>query len=45
MGVMGDRRRWRTMPGMVAGFCIVVVPLGAVSIYFIAIQPIIIGTY
>jgi uncharacterized membrane protein len=45
MGVMGDRRRWRTMPWMVAAFGMVVVPLGAVSIYFIAIQPIIIGTY
>lgn len=45
MGMMGDRRRWRTMPWMVAAFGIVVVPLGAVSIYFIIIQPIIIGTY
>jgi uncharacterized membrane protein len=45
MGVMGGRRRWRTMPWMVAAFGIVVVPLGAVSIYFIAIQPILIGTY
>lgn len=45
MGVMGDRRRWRTMPWMVLLFGIVVVPLGVVSIYFIIIQPIIIGTY
>jgi uncharacterized membrane protein len=45
MGVMGDRRRWCTMPWMVAMFGIVVVPLGAVSIYFIIIQPIVIGTY
>jgi len=45
MGVMGDRRRWRTMPWMVAAFGIVVVPLGVVSIYFIIIQPIVIGTY
>lgn len=45
MGVMGDRRRWRTMPWMVAAFGIVVVPLGVVSIYFIIIQPIVLGTW
>lgn len=45
MGIMGDRRRWRTMPWMVLLFGIVVVPLGVVSIYFIIIQPIMIGTY
>lgn len=45
MGVMGGRARWRTMPWMVAAFGIVVVPLGVVSIYFIIIQPIMIGTY
>jgi nucleoside-diphosphate-sugar epimerase len=45
MGVMGGRARWRTMPWMVLLFGIVVVPLGVVSIYFIIIQPIEIGTY
>jgi nucleoside-diphosphate-sugar epimerase/uncharacterized membrane protein len=45
MGVMGDRRRWRTMPWMVVMFGVTVVPLGAVSIYFIVIQPIVIGTW
>ncbi|MEQ9637822.1 MAG: NAD-dependent epimerase/dehydratase family protein [Devosia marina] len=45
MGVMGSRLRWRTMPWMVALFGIVVGPLGVVSIYFIIIQPIMIGTY
>jgi len=45
MGVMGSRLRWRTMPWMVALFGIVVGPLGVVSIYFIIIQPIAIGTY
>jgi len=45
MGAMGDRRRWRTMPWMVAGFGFVVVPLGVTSIYFIIIQPIMIGTW
>ncbi len=45
MGVMGDRRRWRTMPWMVAMFGIVVIPLGVISIYFIVIQPVVIGTW
>jgi len=45
MGVMGSRLRWRTMPWMVALFGIVVGPLGVISIYFIIIQPIAIGTY
>lgn len=45
MAVMGDARRWRTMPWMVAGFGVVVVPLGAVSIFFIIAQPIVIGTW
>ncbi len=45
MGVMGGRSRWRTMPWMVAGFGVLVVPLGAISIYFIIIQPIAIGTW
>ncbi len=45
MGVMGGRSRWRTMPWMVLLFGFVVVPLGVVSIYFIIIQPIVIGTY
>jgi hypothetical protein len=45
MALMGDARRWRTMPWMVVGFGIVVVPLGGVSIFFIIIQPIMIGTW
>lgn len=45
MAVMGDARRWRTMPWMVAAFGVVVVPLGAVSIFFIISQPIFIGTW
>lgn len=44
-GMMGDRRRWRTMPWMVAMFGVLVIPLGAVSIFFIVIQPIMIGTW
>jgi uncharacterized membrane protein len=45
MAAMGSRHRWRTMPWMVSFFGILVVPLGVVSIYFIIIQPIVIGTW
>ena len=45
MGCMGSAKRWRTMPWMVTFFFIFVVPLGTVSIGFIMIQPIMIGTY
>lgn len=45
MGAMGTANRWRTMPWMVTFFFILVVPLGGVSIFFITIQPIMIGTY
>lgn len=45
MAVMGDKRRWRTMPWMVLAFVVLVVPLGVVSIFFIIIQPISIGTW
>jgi hypothetical protein len=44
-GAMGDRRRWRTMPWMVGMMGVLVVPLGAISIYFIMIQPVLIGTW
>jgi hypothetical protein len=45
MGFMGDKRRWRTMPWMVLAFIVLVVPLGTISIFFIVIQPIVIGTW
>ncbi len=45
LGLQGGRRRWRTSPWSVAMFGAVVVPLGVVSISFIIIQPIVIGTY
>jgi nucleoside-diphosphate-sugar epimerase len=45
MGAMGTSTRWRSMPWMVTFFFILVVPLGGVSIFFIIIQPIMIGTY
>ena len=44
-GVIGDKRRWRTMPWMVLLFGILIVPLGAVSVFFIIIQPVVIGTW
>ena len=44
-GVIGDRRRWRTMPWLVLGFGLLIVPLGAVSILFIIIQPILFDTW
>jgi len=45
MGFMGDSRRWRTMPWMVVMFGILIVPLGGISVFFIIIQPIVIGTW
>lgn len=45
VGAIGSARRWRTMPWLTVLFGIMIVPLGAVSIFFIAIQPIVIGTY
>ncbi|WP_121068134.1 NAD-dependent epimerase/dehydratase family protein [Chachezhania antarctica] len=45
VGIMGTAARWRTMPWLVVLFGIMIVPLGAISIFFIVIQPIVIGTY
>jgi hypothetical protein len=44
-GIVGSTRRWRTMPWLVLLFGMLIVPLGAVSITFIVIQPILIGTW
>jgi uncharacterized membrane protein len=44
-GVIGDKRRWRTMPWMVLLFGFLIVPLSVVSIFFIIIQPVWIGTW
>lgn len=44
-GIMGSNKRWRTMPWLVMTFGILIVPLGAVSIFFIIIQPVVIGTW
>lgn len=45
MGLMGDERRWRTMPWMVAGFGLIVVPLGIVSIALMMSQPVLVGAW
>jgi len=42
---MGGKDRWRTMPWMVLALTFLIVPLGVVSIYFIIIQPILLGTW
>ena len=44
-GFMGDPRRWRTMPWMVALFGLMVVPLGIVSVVLIMLQPVIVGAW
>jgi len=40
---MGDRRRWRTMPWMVALFGVAVIPLGITSIVLVMMQPVVVG--
>src|SRR3546814_10832514 len=45
MAVIGTRYRWRTLPWMVSFLAILVVPLGVTSIYFIIIQPVLLGTW
>jgi len=42
---MAGKTRWRTMPWMVLALAFLILPLGGVSIYFIIIQPIVIGTW
>jgi len=44
-GIIGSARRWRTMPWLVVLFGIMIVPLGVISITFIVIQPIVLGTW
>ncbi|MBU2533105.1 MAG: NAD-dependent epimerase/dehydratase family protein, partial [Alphaproteobacteria bacterium] len=44
-GLIGSNQRWRTMPWLVVLFGILIVPLGVVSITFIIIQPILLGTW
>jgi nucleoside-diphosphate-sugar epimerase len=45
MGVMGGTSRWRTMPWMVTFFGILVIPLGAVSIFLVIMQPVAVGIW
>ena len=44
-GIVGSRARWRTMPWLVLLFGLMIVPLSVVSMFFIIIQPIEIGTW
>lgn len=44
-GIIGGANRWRTMPWLVLLFGTMIVPLGAVSITFIIIQPILLDTW
>ncbi|MBP0437067.1 vitamin K epoxide reductase family protein [Tianweitania sediminis] len=44
-GLVGSRARWRTMPWLVFLFGLMIAPLGIVSILFVIIQPIVIGTW
>ena len=44
-GVVGSRMRWRTMPWLVVLFGLMIAPLGITSIFFIIIQPLVIGTW
>ncbi|HET9489978.1 MAG TPA: vitamin K epoxide reductase family protein [Methylomirabilota bacterium] len=43
--VMGDGRRWRTMPWMVAMFGVLVIPLGVTSVVLIMLQPVAVGAW
>ncbi len=44
-GVIGGRRRWRTMPWMVIVFGLAVGPLGAVSVLLVILQPVLLGAW
>lgn len=44
-GIVGSQRRWRTMPWLVVLFGLMIAPLGVTSIFFIIIQPVVIGTW
>lgn len=45
MALMGDHRRWRTMPWMVAGFGVLVIPLGVAQVILVMLQPIAVGAW
>jgi uncharacterized membrane protein len=45
MGYLGGQKRWRTMPWVVILFGILIIPLGAVSITLIILQPVAVGAW
>lgn len=45
MVIMGDPRRWRTMPWMVAFFATLVLPLGVTSVMLVILQPLAVGDW
>ncbi|MDI9819246.1 MULTISPECIES: vitamin K epoxide reductase family protein [unclassified Legionella] len=45
LGLSGGTNRWRTSPWSVLLFAFLIIPLGIVSITFIVIQPILLGTW
>ena len=45
LGCKGGENRWRTMPWIVVGFAMLVVPLGIVSIILVILQPLIVGHF
>lgn len=45
LGLKGGESRWRTMPWMVVGFVLLVVPLGVVSIILVILQPLVVGAW
>lgn len=44
-GLIGGRRRWRTMPWIVVLFGFAVGPLGAVSVLLVILQPVLFDTF
>jgi hypothetical protein len=44
-GVIGGKRRWRTMPWMVILFGLAVGPLGAVSVILVILQPVLFNAW
>jgi hypothetical protein len=45
MGYIGGENRWRTMPWAVIFFGILIIPLGAISITLIILQPLAVGSW
>lgn len=45
LGCKGGPARWRTMPWLVVGFGILVVPLGITSIILVILQPLLVGAW